>query len=461
MITRHFINNATWVLLLAISPGFLFADVPTTMAIRNARVVTVSGPALTKGTVLIRGGLIEAVGENIAIPADAWVIEGEGLTVYPGLMDGLSTWGITDESAIGTAGAPTGRGAARTAITTPITAAPAANTAAPVQGPADRPATTSWLRAADLVKTSDRRLDAARSAGFTSAVTFPTKGIFAGQGAVINLAGHRQGDMIVSAPAGQYVAMTPAGFTTYPGSLMGVIAYIRQVYLDAAHYRQARDMYAKNPKGMRRPEYDRALEGVLDSPLVLLPATRSLEVPRMLNFASELKLKPVLYGAHAVARQADLIGKSGVPVLVSLKWPERLRTADPEYVDELKVLQLREDAPSVPKALAAANVKFAFYSDGIDRPADILKAVKRAIDAGLSSGQALRAMTLSPAEIFGVADRMGSIEKGKIANLTITKGDLFQEGTKVEYVIIDGVKFAPVPELPAAADSAAGTTEEK
>ena len=93
-------------------------------------------------------------------------------------------------------------------------------------------------------------------------------------------------------------------------------------------------------------------------------------------------------------------------------------------------------------------MKFGFYSDGLEKPADIVKAVRRAIDAGLSADDAIRAFTLSTAEIFGVADRLGSIEKGKIANLVVTKGNLFETNTKIQYVVIDGVKFQPAPEPP-------------
>src|SRR3954464_6163521 len=141
-----------------------WAETPGAMAITNARVVTVSGPVLPRANVVIRNGLIEAVGENAAIPPDAWVVDGEGLTVYPGLIDGLSTLGITDVSAI--ASQPRGRAVAGGPIVT--------NTGSPARGPEDRPSTTSWLHAADLVKPNDRRLETARAAGFTTSVTFPT-----------------------------------------------------------------------------------------------------------------------------------------------------------------------------------------------------------------------------------------------------------------------------------------------
>ncbi len=443
-------GKATFLLAFFFAAPVLPAGAPPPIAIRNARIVTVSGPAIAKGTVVVRNGLIEAVGENVAPPADAWVVDGEGLTVYPGLIDALSTWGIPEAApATPAAGAITSR---RSLATPPAPSTPAPTPAEPSQpsqparGPEDRPATTSWAKAADLVQPTDRRLESARSAGFTSAVTFPTRGIFAGQGAVIDLAGERGGQMVVASPAGMYLSLGSAGFTSFPGSLMGVIAYIRQVYIDAAQYRQAKDFYAHNSRGYSRPPYDRALEGVLEAPRVLLPATRAVEIDRMIRFAAELKTPSILYGMHEAYRAADLLAKTRQPVLVSLKWPERQPDSDPDQEEALRVLEMREKAPGAPFALVKAGVPFAFYSDGIERPRDILRAVKRAIDAGLAQGAAVRAMTLAPAEIYGVADRMGSIEKGKIANLLVTKGDLFLDRTEVKFVLIDGVKYEPVPE---------------
>jgi len=429
-------------LFLLVAP--LFASPPGPIAIHNARVVPVSGAVIDKGTVVLRNGLIEAVGANVTIPADAWVIEGDGLTVYPGLIDALSTFGIP-EAAPATPSAARGQGQANAAP-----AAPAQPAAPPARGPEDRPFTTSWVRAADLVKPTDKRLESARGEGFTTAVTFPNHGIFAGQGAVIDLAGNAAGDMVVVDNAGQYVTFTttPGFGGGFPNSLMGVIAYIRQVYLDADHYKQAKEFYAAHSRGTPRPEYDRALEGVLESSRVLLPATRRIDVDRLIRFSNELHLQAVLYGLTEGYKSADLLKSANATALVNLKWPEKSKDADPEEPETIRVLQLRDRAPSTPAILARNGVKFALYSGGIDKRADLFRAVKRAIDAGLSPEDALRAMTLTPAEIYGVADRLGSIEKGKIANLVVTKGDLFQEKTEVKYLFVDGVKFEPVEEPP-------------
>jgi imidazolonepropionase-like amidohydrolase len=422
----------------------MFGEGAGPVAIRNARVVPVSGPAIARGAVVMRNGLIEAAGADVAIPPDAWIIEGDGLTVYPGLIDALSTFGIPEAATPQQNGA--GRGGATTTPTPAPTIAPANP---PARGPEDRPMTTSWVRAADLVKPTDRRLNSIRAAGFTTAITFPLRGIFAGQGAVVNLAGETTGHMIVEDNTGQYVTFATSGAFGggFPNSLMGVIAYVRQVYLDAEHYRLAKQFYAAHARGTVRPDYDRALEGVLDSPRVLMPARRRIDVDRLLRLAEELRVKAVLYGLPEGYRSADLLKKADAPALVNLRWPERNREADPDEPDTLQVLQVREQAPSTPAILARSGVKFALYSGGIERRADLVRAIKRALDAGLTPEEALRAMTLSPAEIYGVANRLGSIEQGKIANLVVTKGDLFQEQTEVKYVFIDGVKYEPVEEL--------------
>lgn len=408
-------------LVVAVS---LSASPPTALAIRNARIVTVSGPVIEKGTVLVRDGLIEAVGADVAIPPEAWIVEGEKLTVYPGLIDALSTAGMPPD-------APT-----------PATAPPQPRTR--VRGPEDRPSCTSWLRAADQLNPSDRRIEQLRSLGFTTAVVYPTRGIFAGQGAIVNLAGEKNA-MVVAAPAGQYLTFSAGGFLNFPGSLMGVMAYMRQLYLDAAHYRAERDRYNARPAGARRPNYDRAVEGVIESPRILLPASRAVELDRMTRFSRDLKQPTVLYGGTEAYAAASMLREAGMPLLVSLKWPERPKEADPDDIDSARVLEVRERAPSSPAELAKAGARFALYTDG-QSGRDLKRAMKRALDAGLQPLDAVKALTLAPAEIYGVADRLGSIDKGKIANLVVTEGELFAEKTKIKYIIVDGAKYEPAPE---------------
>ncbi len=428
--------------MLLAAASAIYGQASGPIALRGARVVTVSGPVIEKGTVLVRNGLIEAVGENIDLPKDAWGVDAQGVTVYPGLIDALSTVGLPETpapSATPRAEAPAGpRGGQDLPV--PVE-----------QGPEFRPFTTTWVRAADLLNPADKRIEETRSAGFTSVVTFPATGIFAGEGAFLNLSGEKQGRMVVVSPAGQYVTLATHGFGTYPGSLMGVIAYIRQVSFDADHYKLALAAYVSHPVGQKRPNYDRAVEGLLESPRLLLPAEDAKQIDRMLRFAAELKRPAVLYGGHQAYQIADRVAKSGFPLLVNLKWPEKSKDADPDQEESFRTLELRDRAPSSPAALEKAGARFAFYGGGTAAK-DVRKALKRAVDAGLSEAAAVRALTLSAAQIYGVADRVGSIEPGKIANLLVVKGSLFDEKAKIQYVFVDGVKYEPVAETPPPGD---------
>ncbi len=424
----------SWLLV----PVLASAGVPSLIAIRNAHVVPVSGPEMAQATVVVRGGLIEDIGPSAAIPTGAWIVEGKGLTVYPGFLDALDDAGIAE--------AP----ARPNSMAVPRPGAPAAPPAPPARGPDDRPLIESWLRAADLVRPDGPHVGELRSVGFTSAVSFPVRGFFAGQGAVIDLAGERPGDMVVATPVGQYITLRGQGFANYPGSLMGVIAYIRQLYLDAGYYQTVHAAYEQHQPGVPRPPYDRAIEGVLESPRILLPAARLVEMDRMIRFGKELDQKTVLYGMEEGYRAGDLLKAAGVPVLINLHWPEAPREGDPDAYVTLQTLEVREKAPSSAAVLQKAGVPFAFYSGGLTTRLALVRAARRAIDAGLSRADALRAMTLTPAEIYGVADRMGTIEKGKIANLLVTDGDWFEEKTKVKFVLVDGRKFEPALEAPPA-----------
>ena len=439
--------------------AYALAETPSTVAIRNAKIVTVSGPVIAKGTIIVRKGLIDAVGENVAVPADAWVVDGEGITVYPGLIDGLSTVGLGGApAAAGGGGGRGGRGGAVAQTATPA----AAVQAAPAErswGPEDRPQTTSWLLAADELQAGDARIATVRGGGITTTVTYPTRGIFAGQGSIIDLvSGEKAAEMILVPSAGQYIALGGGrggggggGGGGFPSSLMGIISYIRQLYLDADHYKLVKDAYAKDPRGMQRPEYDRALEGLLASKRILIPANQLLEIDRMLRFGAELKQPMILYGARDAYRPEaiDLLKKANATVLLSLRWPTPPARAaaanadDSESTETLRTLIERDQAPSAPAALQKAGIKYALYSDGQDNPRDFNRAVKKAIDSGLSREDALRALTLTPAEIYGIADRVGSIEKGKIANLVLTKGEIFDDRTQVMMVFVDGKKYTP------------------
>ena len=403
---------------------------PQYFAIRGAKVVPVSGPPVENATIVISRGLLTAIGKDVAIPAEAWVIEGKGLTVYPGLVDAFTDVGIPGVPPAVAEGGP--RRAAQEGA---------------ARGPEDRPASTPWRSGADEVSLSDKRIETWRNGGFTTVVSAPKGGIFPGQAAVLDLAGERAGDLVVKSPVAIPVSFqTSGGFGGgFPSSIMGVLAYIHQVWLDTEWSINAQTVYEKNPRSMARPRYDRTeaalAEALEDHALVLIPANNSIQLRRGLELADRWKVNGVLYGGQMAYEVAPEIAAKKMPVLVNLKWPEAEKDADPEDKPSLRTLRFRERAPSSPAVLAKAGVKFAFYSGGITAPKDILKSAKKSIDAGLPADAALRALTLSAGEIFGVADRLGSLENGKIANLVVTDGDLFEDKTKIKMVFVDGRRF--------------------
>ena len=397
---------------------------PRYFAVKNARIVPVPGTVIENGTVVVAKGLIQAVGTNVTIPPEAWVIDGAGLTVYPGLIDAGTNIGLaqddTDDKKRG--------------------AGPGAS------GPEDRPATAPWRVAADELKTDDKRIESWRNAGFTTVLTVPEGGIFPGQATVIDLGGERAGDYVVRPRASLPVSFKPVGgFFGFPDSLMGTIAYVRQVLDDTTWYTQAEPIYQANPTKTERVPYDRTAfvlnRALQNNQTVLLPANNAIQIVRAIRLAEEWKVRAVLYGGQQGYEVAATVATSKIPVLVNLKWPERAKDGDPDAEQNLRELRFRDRAPGTPAALAKAGVKFALYSAGLDGPKDIFKSVKRATDAGLAPDAALRALTLDAAEILGLSDRLGSIAPGKIANLVVTNGDIFNEKTKVKHVFVDGRWF--------------------
>lgn len=419
------------------TPGL--AQVPPFIAIRDARIVTGAGAVIESGTVVLERGLITAVGAKATIPDDAEVLDGRGLTVYPGLFDALSDLGAIPPAAAA-------RGGAAQAAPPPRP---------PARGPADRPGSTPWVEVAHDWSPDARRVETWRNGGFTTAHVAPSGGTLPGQGAVVSLSGTSAADTVVKSPVSLAISLQPIR-GGYPGSLMGVVSYLRQVFLDADHYAKTAVVYEADPRGRTRPEYDRTVvalaESVRAARPTLLPAVSPTQIQRLLDLAAELGLKPVVVGAHAGYDAADRLKAAGAAVLVGTKWPEAERDADPDADEPLRTLRFRDRAPSTPARLHESGVPFAFSSNGLATPRDVLRNVRRAVDAGLPHEAAIRALTLGPAEIFGVADRLGSIDPGKIANLVITDGDLLDEGTKVKTVFVDGRRF-DVPESPAPGES--------
>ncbi|MEP6621994.1 MAG: amidohydrolase family protein [bacterium] len=437
-------------------------NAPSTYAITNAKLVPVSAAIIPKGTIVIRDGLIAAIGANVAIPADARIIDGTGLTVYPGLFDAYGSIGMAAPAAAGG-----GRGGAAAALAAFAAPAPAASGRAASGLTFDQPrGVDPELRAAELVRLDEEALDGPRSAGITTALTAPSAGVFQGQSALINLGGATSAAMIVKPNVAQHLSFGSGGRGGgggggYPGSLMGVFAVLRQELIDAQRYREFKTAYDKNPRSMQRVEFDPGLESLLPvlartEPVVIVANTQR-EIERALDLAKEFNFKLIIAGGSEAHLLAGRLKADNVPVLFSINFPRRTAApaadADPEPI---RLLRERVEMPKGPGRLAAAGVKFALESGGMTNWAEFTTNVQRAVEAGLPADAAIKALTTTPAEFFGVSDRMGSLDVGKIANLTITKGDLTEKSTKVSQVFVDGRPITPRAPVAGAGGAGAG-----
>src|SRR5262249_24657385 len=181
---------------------------------------------------------------------------------------------------------------------------------------------------------------------------------------------------------------------------------------------------------------------------VAFSANSEREIKRAINFGEEFGLKFMIAGGLQSYQIADLLKQKNVTVLVTLNYPQRPANLDDPESEPLRVLRDRADAPKSAAALHKAGVRFAFQSGYLTRPSDYVANAAKAIEAGLPKDVAIKAMTIYPAEIFGVSEQLGSIEKGKIANLVVTSGDLFERRTQVKFVFVDGRQYevkAPTP----------------
>jgi imidazolonepropionase-like amidohydrolase len=426
---------------------------PATYAITGARLVTVSGPTIERGTIVIRNGLIAAVGASITAPADARIIDGTGLTVYPGLIDAGTTLGIP--------ATPTGAQAA--------TAAPR-----PALAPNSSYAAGLQPEVSVLAALAPERsmFTAAHAAGFTTALTAVGTGVFRGQSAVINLIDTDVADMVVAAPVAQHLGFSRGGGGFgggggFPGSLMGVFAQLRQELFDAQRYRDLSAAYRQNPRGKARPEWNPSLEALLpvlagDQPVVMFANTER-EIERALDLAREFKLKAIIAGGSEAYKVAARLKADKVPVFLSVNFPRRAAAggggqggrgqggggAAADTPESMRTLRDRVAQPGGPATLAAAGVSYSLTS-GNNYP-EFLANLRRAVTAGLTSEQAVRALTVEPARLLGVSDRLGTLEVGKIANLTVVTGDLLVEGSRVSQLFVDGAPIEmPAPPAPAA-----------
>jgi imidazolonepropionase-like amidohydrolase len=391
--------------------------------IRNARIVTVSGPEIESGSVVIRDGKIEAVGANVTVPAGAQQIDASGLSVYPGMIDVATAMGLVEVP----------QGAAGTVDTAEV---------------GDNNPNAQAIVA---VNPHSAHIGVTRVDGITTVVTMPQGGLISGQAALINLNGTTPREMAV-VPSVALVINFPRvarGFgdrefsvetqgnqniTEALNQVNQQIEQLRKLLRDAEAYGRAQDAYARDPR-LPRPDTNIELASLVpfvrgERPVVLR-ANRENEIRGALRFADEMKLKGIILGGEDSPKVASLLKEKNVPVILTGTLSLPLREDD--YYDALYEAASRLQAAGVRFCISTGN------SGAGVRNLPLYAGMSAAF--GLSKDEALKAVTLYPAQIMNVADRMGSIEPGKMANLVVTDGDLLEVRTHVRYLFIDGVRL--------------------
>jgi len=390
-----------------------------TIAIRNARIVTVTGPDIERGTIVIRDGKIEAVGANVSVPAGAQTIDGSGLSVYPGMIDAGTNMGLVE--------VPQGANG-----TVDLSEVGELNPNA---------------KAIIAVNPHSAHIAVTRVEGITNTLSAPTGGLISGQAALINLLGTVPKEMAV-VPQVALVINYPrigggggggfGGFQQQPANLAETLTQnerqvdqIRKMLRDAEAYGRAQDAYAKD-KSLPRPDRNVVLEPLVpyvrgEQP-VIFRADREAEIRGALRFAEEMKLKPIILGGNDAGKVVNLLKEKNVPVILTgiFSLPSR---EDDNYDS------LYENAAK----LQQAGVRFCISTgDAGPEVRNLAQYAGMASAFGLSKADAVKSVTLYPAQILNVADRLGSIEVGKMANLVVTDGDLLEIRTHIRYLLIDG-----------------------
>jgi imidazolonepropionase-like amidohydrolase len=433
-------------------PAYPGGKLPRVHALTGATLVPAPGEVIERGTVVIRDGLIAGVGAagKVSIPADARVWDLAGRTIYAGLIEPHLRL-PDDESVKG------GNADARSST--------AANGEGARKGSQLNPRVHPELSMAEelangaIVIPSDF-LAELREAGFTAVLAVPSEGVFRGASALVNLTDQTDPErVLLRAEVAQHVAFEHGEWLDgngYPNSLMGSIALIRQTFLDAEHHAAAWAAYEKDPRGDERPEANRALAA-------LEPAVVERK-PGPMPVAFEAEDAQTVLRASAIAREFGLalwvvsggcddykwrqaIREARMPLVVSLNFPLPPRWDEDEEEINVDLVTLRhwELAPSNPHRLHREGIVFAFTAQGIVKRDDWRDRARHAVARGLPATAALAAVTTEPAKLLGVADQLGTIARGKIANLTVTDGDLFDQQTNVLEVWVDGQRYEPDP----------------
>lgn len=405
------------------------APVTRTYAITNVNIIQAPGRKIDMGTVIIKDGLIRAVGKGIAIPTDAIVIKADSMYVYAGFIDGMTRAGVNR---------------------------PKEENQPRVKDPGNPSPERAGINPTNDVRyalnPADKSLEELRNLGFTTAQVVPYGNLLPGQGALVLTAGKSADEMLLVSRSSMYSELTGAQ-GVYPATLLGVMATWRDLYRKAVNAKNYEALYASNRAGLERPVSDRNLEAfypVIDQKQsVTFRAERLLDVSHVLTLKKDLGFQAVVADVKDAWPMINTIKASGAKTFLSLDLPEEVKRDDkkkeatnPRADQEKEALDKRKaDAILAYNAQAASFQKAGLvfgFSTMSAKAKDIPANLRRMIAAGLTEDAALAALTTNPAQMLGLSDRMGTIDNGKMANLVITDKSYFNEKAKVRYVFVDG-----------------------
>ncbi len=398
-------------------------DLHCVWAVKDTKIMTLTGPPVEKGTLVIRNGLIEACGVNISIPQDAEVIDGSKLIIYPGFTDSLG----------------------QSLLKLPEEKFSMEKLYSGDFDEKDR-GVTPHLKAFDYVNLSKGTLEKYYKYGFTAAQVTPDRGMITGQSSIFCLSDPDKNKALFLKDVCLGIGFSPSNFLMYPNSLMGVQSYLKQAFTDVAYFDSEGARWFKEMKGQTRPEYNANFDAMADyatgkKPVIFF-CRNQYDIRRALTLAADFKLNYFIcdLGSEAFEVIPELkSAKARVLCTVAFKAPGTSIYA--QRGKEERERAEKEIYPKNPAKLAEAGIPFAFSSLGTDDPKSFLEGIQKAIDAGLTKEKALEALTRNPAVFFGIDKALGTIEQGKVANVILTEGEVFTKESKVRYAFADGRKF--------------------
>ena len=395
-------------------------NTPNVHAFTNATIITSPGQSISNATLVIRNGVIEAVGRRVSPPADARVWDMEGKTLYPGFIDSYSDVGMNE----------------------PRVELDRGNNSW-------NPNLRAHLTAEQEFDTEDDGSSALRSQGFTAALSMPPLGIFKGEAAVMSLKDGEVSDRVVKNSIAQGVSLSRTwdfGFT-YPTSQIGVIALIRQTLYDADWYERAHEAY-RNNTALERPESNAPLaalhNAVQGNQPMIFHTTSDEEILRALRFKNEFEnINPWILGNGHEYKVLDVLSDQNPSLILPLAYPEapEVKTPEDALSEDLADLRHWYLAPENPARVASAGLQFSLTTAGLEKPGDFLGNLRKAVQLGLDKETALAALTSNPANLLGISSTHGTLEAGKAANIIVADGDLFENGSKILDLWVDGSHY--------------------